>query len=355
MNHLSTVEFPRWLDHVSPTDTRIKRLIVVASGYERRASYWSQKVLGILKPSRTNQWCVIGFTDHKEDLSRVENDAFYRSTGLDIQEFPSHDDTGVVSHVQNSVSRLIEQFPHSELEVHVDYSSLPRTWYRSIYNEIEKTLVTRALLYFWYSSGIYDGLEYPTAGVSDVEIFSGRASLRSKDRTHIFGLGFDRIRSSAIFRVLDPQRLVCFYADPGIRPDYVERVINDNRDIIAAAELVFTAPINDFALAFGRIAGIAREFASLGDVILVPDGPKPLVLASSLVPDFLAQNGLVSLHVRRRKIGEAGTVDVMPAGEIYGFLVRGAVQDSESAPNSSEVLNDQFGHVSATVEHGTKR
>jgi hypothetical protein len=340
LSNLSTVEFFQWLNCVAPSDTSIKRLIVVASGYERRSSYWSQKVLGILKPSPTNQWCVLGFTDHKDDLCRIANDSFYRAEQLNIDEFPSDDDARVVAYVRDAVTRLTEQYPNSEIEIHIDYSSIPRTWYCAIFSEIERSLDESGRLYFWYSAGIYDGIEYPTAGVSDVELFSGQPSLRCRDRTHIFGLGFDRIRSSAIFRVLDPQSLVCFYADPGIRPDYVKRVIDDNRDIIAAGRLVFSVPIHDFALAFGRIAGVAREFAALGDVILVPDGPKPLVLASSLVPGFLGKSGVVSLHVRHRKIAEAAKVGVQAAGEIYGFSVRGTVDDLKSTSNGSKIRND---------------
>jgi hypothetical protein len=70
---------------------------------------------------------------------------------------------------------------------------------------------------------------------------------------------------------------------------------------------------------------MTREFSALGDVILVPDGPKPLVLAASLVPEFLCKPGIVSFHVRRRKTEHLSTVDVSAAGDIYGFSVNGVV------------------------------
>jgi hypothetical protein len=326
MHGLACVDFSIWHSQLSPADTRKKRLFVTVSGYEERASYFSRKVLGVIGPSETTKWLTLGFTDHKDDPGRLENDAFFSSHGLLVREFPSHDQRGALAFVRETATRLMEQFPRSELEIHVDYSSMPRVWYCFLFDGLEAMLGPNASLYFWYSAGIYDGTEYPTAGVSDVEVFSGKPTLNAGDRTHIFGLGFDRIRSSAIFRVLDPQRLVCFYADPGIRTDYVQRVIEDNRDIIAAATLVFTVPISDFGLAFGRIASMARQFVKDGDVILVPDGPKPLVLASSLVPGFLDRDGIVSLHVKRRKIGETGKVNVRPAGEIYGFQVGGGVR-----------------------------
>lgn len=140
-------------------------------------------------------------------------------------------------------------------------------------------------------------------------------------------MGFDRIRASAIFRVLDPQNLVCFYGEPGVRHEYVERVRSDNRDLLAAARYEFSVPVNNFPVAFSRIADIARDFSRLGDVVLVPDGPKPLVLASSLVPQFFEKRGIVSLHVRRRKDQLSPSLDIRASGSIYGFSVHGVKEN----------------------------
>jgi hypothetical protein len=185
----------------------------------------------------------------------------------------------------------------------------------------------------WYAGGIYDGAEFPTAGVSDISLFCGQPTITPRVRTHIFGLGFDRIRASAIFRVLDPQKLVCFYGDPGIRHDYVERVREDNRDLLAAAQFDFVAPIGNFPEAFSRVADVVRDFSRLGDVILVPDGPKPLVLASSLVPEFFGRRGIVSLHVKRRKDQLSEGLNIEASGSIYGFSIAGT-QDGGDSPHA---------------------
>jgi hypothetical protein len=323
MFDLKSQSFVCWADD-AVSNTRRKRIFLVVSGYEHRSSYWSQKVMETFLPPEENQWIVVGFTDRKKDLNRPLNDEFYSGHGFNINEFPSNDSVGISILVSAKLEALLKLSPESGIEVHVDYSSMPRLWYCSLFSTLERELRTKDRLFFWYASGLYDGAEYPTAGVSDISVFSGRPSLQSRARTHIFGLGFDRIRASAIFRVLDPQTLICFYADPGIRPEYVRRVTTDNRDLIAAAKFTFCVPVSDFANAFGHITSISRESYVAGDVVLVPDGPKPLVLASSLVPEFLDRTGIVSLHVRRRKFDQAGPVDVVAAGEIYGFSVAGS-------------------------------
>ena len=198
---------------------------------------------------------------------------------------------------------------------------MPRRWYCQLFDMLVRETRQVDKVFMWYSGGYYDGAEFPTAGISDVSLFSGRPSLNPSVRTHIFGLGFDRIRASAIYRVIDPQSLVCFIG--GFRDDYYNRVKNDNFDLLAAARQVFTAPVTDFPSAFARITEVTREYAAEGDVILVPDGPKPLVLASSLVPSLLNRIGIVTLHVRSRKSPDAGRINVPPSGDIFGFSVMG--------------------------------
>src|SRR5262249_4156759 len=135
-----------------------------------------------------------------------------------------------------------------------------------------------------YTPGKYQETSYPTAGTSDFRIFSGRPTLSAPSRTHFFGLGFDRIRSQAIWSVLDPHNLVCFYADPAAEPAYVARVKRDNREALNAAAYTFKVPMDDFVIAYSKLMATVQQFRSMGDVIIVPDGPKPLVLASSIVP-----------------------------------------------------------------------
>ncbi len=70
-----------------------------------------------------------------------------------------------------------------------------------------------------------------------------------------------------------------------------------------------------------KLSEIATEFLLLGNVILIPDGPKPLIFAISLIPDILCKSGLTCLHISRNsEYFEA--VDVTATGTVYGFSIR---------------------------------
>lgn len=323
-NQLRQQALEAWLDEIAIKDKQPIRLIICSSGYESRASHWARKVLTKMKQDAGCTLRVFGFKDRKHDGARQSNDIFFIDSGFEMAEFSSDAEYNIGEKLTSYIREMHKSSTSSDVEVHIDYSSMPRSWYCALFKAAHKHLRKRDKLFMWYSGGAYEGEAFPTAGVSDISLFSGKPTITPKVRTHIFGLGFDRIRASAIFRVLDPQNLVCFYGEPGVKHEYVERVRSDNRDLFSAARYEFSVPVDNFPEAFSRIADMTREFARQGDVILIPDGPKPLVLASSLIPDFFDQRGIVSLHVRRRKDQDSPVLNVNASGSVYGFSVSGS-------------------------------
>lgn len=314
LRHLNSVTYSRWRSEPS---SGVRELCVCVSGYEARSITWAHNTGS--NPNRS--WTIFGFSEMPKVLSRSKNDAFYLDSDRQISCFSRDDSEGVINHLLTEIDRLrSDDLP---LHVHVDYSCMPRRWYCNLPRALERVLRGQDKAFFWYTAGEYSVGDYPTAGVSDFHVFDGRSSLSAKFRTHLFGLGFDRIRANAICSVLDPQYLICFYADPGVREEYVAKVRSDNADILRQGNLNFTVPICDFAGAFTKLCAVVYDFHQLGDVILVPDGPKPLILASSLIPMVLGGDGLVCFHVARRKTGDLQPVDVNPTGECYGFSFEG--------------------------------
>ncbi len=295
------------------------RLFIVTSGYEARNISWINKTLHNSDLERNASYLIVGFEEFPQSLSRPRNDEFYRNKDLPISILSSEKQGAFLELVNKTVEKFLINSADKPVEVHVDYSCMPRLWYCSLPMLLEKALRRKDSVYFWYTLGIYPDKEYPTAGVEDFHVFSGKPSLGANFRTHIFGLGFDRIRSQAIWSIIDPQNLVCFYADPAAKSEYITRVKRDNSNVLSAANYVFTVPINDFVHAYSKIAAIASEFSDLGDVILVPDGPKPLILAASLVPLRLGKNGITCFHVQRRKAENFKPVDVEALPESVGF------------------------------------
>ena len=304
--------------------TPMYRFCIVCSGYERRSTFWIRESWDKMAVSGKSECFAVGFEDFKKTLSRPDNDEFYQSKNIQLFPCSSTDVERFNGTLRSTVQKFIEAAGDQPVEVHIDYSCMPRGWYCNIPMLLEELMRPRDRVYFWYSPGRYPNTEYPTAGTSDFKVFSGRSTLNCIARTHFFGLGFDRIRSHAIWSVIDPSQLVCFYANPAADPAYVTRVLEDNREILASAQYCFTVPLADFAFIFSKIMSAVKQFLVSGDVVLVPDGPKPLILASSLIPLSIASNsGVVCFHVSHRTPTDFTPVDVDVQGMPLGFSFDG--------------------------------
>ena len=305
-------------------DSKKRYIFISVSGYETRSTFLFQKFIKINKNINKKdnvKFCILGFDSRKSEGNRLNNNKIYKNLSLDIVDFSSSDMQSVKEYVLREVEGIREKDTSSALDIHLDYSSMPRLWYCGLFQLLNEKLLPNDTLYMWYSEGKYSELEFPTASMDgDINIFSGAPTLAPLYRTHLLGLGFDRTRASAIFRVLDPQHLVCFY---GGKKEYIERAISDNRDLIDVSDFCFEAPLDDFPTAFSKLVDVTRELSDMGDVILVPDGPKPLVLASFLVPGYLKKRGLVVFHIKKHSSPKLKIVDVSATGEIYGFSVSG--------------------------------
>lgn len=309
----------------SSSAENVKRLFVVASGYESRSRALAEKVL-VSSHSANATFLVYGFTEYKEMGSRQENDMFYGKNKLDVIPCSANDADSFLGSLDKAVTSIANT-PNIQLEVHIDYSCMPRKWYCNIPLLLSRVLRANHRAYMWYTPGVYPKPEYPTAGIHDFTVSSGHPSLSPSFRTHLFGLGFDKVRSAAIHSVLDPEHLICFYADPAVNPQYATRVREDNEDVLAAASHILTVPLHEFVTAYSMLGSLVREYRAKGDVILVPDGPKPLILAASLIPQTHGGDGVVCFHVTRGKTPVFMPIDVLPLGDAFGFSFCGAGTD----------------------------
>ena len=79
--------------------------------------------------------------------------------------------------------------------------------------------------------------------------------------------------------------------------------------------------LNDFEFMVSKMCETANELLPSGDIILIPDGPKPLIFAMSLVPLMIEKNGITCLHITRNK-DHFEAVDVYATGVVCGFIIK---------------------------------
>lgn len=291
-------------------------LFVCVIGYEPRSYYLLQENLETRNSTNT---LIFKLDDDKleqklkneiEDSDLKIVDCEYNNTNKFKQE--------VIVFFQENLQK------HKRISLCVDYSSMPTSWYCSVPIFLKDYINERSKITFFYTAGSYPNKyeNYPTAGIDSISVFSG-ITLPAVDikRYHIMGLGYDKIRTETVKSIIEPDLLIICYAynpdDDSIRSN----IYNLNKNIIEGSLLSVALPINNFCGMVDKISEIVYEQLRDGQVVLIPDGPKPLIMAMSLISDLIKRDGVTCLHISRNS-SHFSKIHVTPrVNDIFCFQV----------------------------------
>jgi hypothetical protein len=290
-------------------------LFVFSCGYEKRSVSQLQYLQENAKAHDIKYVCF-SFEDYKTSGSRVENDELLVRSGIVPIELDGQDCSTAWEVIKNHYYDEL----NGEAQIYIDYSSMPRSWYCMLaVKMIMGELGEHAALI--YSHGKYFDAQYPCVGYGEFHKFSGRPKITSCSEVNVFGLGFDSIRSHGIWTFLDPQLSVTVIARSPNNAEHCERVKRENSEILFSSDSIHEVDVNKFSNMLATLVDLSRKYQTYGDVALVPDGPKPMVAAMSLVPFFLNESGVYCWHVGHVKPDDYEPIDIDFSGEFFGFGV----------------------------------
>lgn len=321
-------------EHFLQVTEKHEVLFVFASGYEARSTYLTRFLAdsGGLVRVRV---LALTFPDYADIASGPINRDLLRQLDIEAMIVPDSGAGLVVSAVRAAVDQMLKE--GVSVRAVIDYSSMPRRWYCALLLHFMTESPVNA--HFWYVQGQFPGGEYPCVGYGDFNVFSGRPHVTRTKEVHIFGLGFDSTRTYGIWNFLDPQHTCCLIGESDFNRDLVKKVYTLNHEILLAAEVTENVRFDDFPRLLSGIIDLARKCTAIGDVCLVADGPKPIVLAMSVAPHIFALPGVSSWHIAHVKPDGYVPVDVKPTEHVYGFSVQTARSDAESKLRRTNFTN----------------
>lgn len=295
-------------------------ILICALGYECRSYYLLEKNLATRNRSNT---LIINFDDlQKEGLP---SSLLCGIDALDLKIETCSYAQG--EKFQDDVIAFLNEVVERETtrKIYIDYSAMPRNWYCALPRRIENEIQNKCLeLVFIYVAGTYPEKyeSYPTAGIDRLKLFSGGALPRiDSQRTHLIALSYDTRRTQSLLSMLEPEFLiVCYAYDTPEKKAEIEEV---NQDIIRRSSASVALPINDFVYILQKMNEIIIEQTREGQIIIIPDGPKPLIFAMSL-SSILANidDDITCLHINRNELLAKNKVKVLAReNEIYGVKI----------------------------------
>ena len=292
---------------------------IFAIGYERRSYYLLDYLMEHFPSAQKLVFVLNDYFKHDHVVQKINQ---LQEMQIEFHVVDYLQSADVNTCILNAISAVSEK--EKTLNIHIDYSSMPRSWYCGLPISLTKIMKNEDRVFFWYSEGKYPDTheEYPSAGIDSFSLFAGKPSLQiDNNRIHVVALGYDVIRTQAILSITDPSYLVaCFAYDPR-RDGFLESLHEVNKPILTRAAMTLSLHLDDFEFMVSKMCETANELLPIGDVIIIPDGPKPLIFAMSLVPNLIDKNGVTCLHITRNK-EHFEAVNVEATGVVCGFIVK---------------------------------
>jgi len=294
-------------------------IFVCALGYESRSHYLLLRNIETRDSSNT---LIIFFNDLDKSslpstiLQRIEIKQIHCVT-CSYEEGEKADDV-IVEFIDKSTQN------NTDKKIHIDYSSMTRTWYCNLPQRIEcAPFAANVELFFWYVAGEYPDIyeSYPTAGIDCLSIFHGGVlPMIDCQRTHIIALSYDAIRTESILSIVEPEYLVVCYASNAADASKKDEVEYINKDIIRRAAVSVVLPVDNFVFMLSKLNEIIHEQTTNGQVILIPDGPKPIIFVMSLISLLVdIEDAVTCLHVKRNQNISNNKISVIARkNEIFG-------------------------------------
>jgi hypothetical protein len=293
-----------------------RSLLISFVGYEERSIFLLKKSLKI-----GVKWTkIFTFSNSQEAFSLASNLKWAGAKKLTLTETSRCKLREGLYSILKAIRVLKRANKIECLDVHIDYSSLPREWYCMLFWRLSRRKGIR--LFGWYVAGSYKMADtYPCVGVGEWEIFFSQSRITSRSRSTILGLSLDWVRTLGIIDRLNSDEYYAVAASPlrgGGMKDILEKL---NYEIISGSQNFTFLPIEDFSRMFFGVRDIILHLLGVSDVEVVADGPKPLVLAMTLAAATFGRPGVHCWHVRHAENAPLLEVTVADSEAVHGFNI----------------------------------
>lgn len=256
-------------------------------------------------------------SDHIKEFAFPENKSYYIDQGYEI--------IPVETKVPD-IANILKDFQTETINIVFDCTSMSPRWYYEIFRYLSDShdRFSEARLRFVYTMACYEDQGPPRKVKRIKEFLNTESRLNgNKKKALILGLGHEDHICESIYKMVNPEKLFLFYADPPVDKQFVEKVFVNNHALINQTPIrnLIAYPIRNGQLIYqcmiDTILPLRNEYA----ITLIPQGPKIFSVVAMLVhlvyPDAMISYPVFKKPpaVDRRPCGEPVVLDVLFEGE----------------------------------------
>lgn len=298
-------------------------IIVAASGYEPRCTHLVSRLISQWRcdPQEFGRKLVLlEFASQQDIETRRQADAFFLNLEP-LWRLKVAKESGYEVHLTVESALATLQGGAAHRRIVIDYSAMSRMLYLSL---LQLAAAGHELL-FSYSIGEYGEAaeRYPISAVGAVQSVPGFEGLayHSRPHLHVFGLGYDGVGTLALSDRLEAQRVIVFWAEPGVTAAASGIAKDRNSRLIERAAAHFCRDIRDVRGVVSVLSQIAFETSVSDKLVFVPVGPKPHILACAIVAARFEHVTLLAPY-----LGAGGIRSKFPEIQATGEVIISRVQ-----------------------------
>ncbi|HER08636.1 MAG TPA: hypothetical protein ENO20_06960 [Bacteroides sp.] len=282
-------------------------LFITTLGFESRATHIARLMGGL-----TCRKIALSATENLKEHSFQENRIFFESAGFEIRP--------IVSGIPDFGS-MLSPSGEGNVNILVDCTSMPQLWYFELFrwfSENQEYYAT-ASIRFVYTLAQYVEPGPPQKVKRLVDFAKSEiAAGTKKKKALLLGLGHEESLCESIYRLVRPDLLYLFYADPPVDKQFVEKVFVNNHSLINEVPIrnLIAYPIRNGQVIYQNLVDVILPLRNEYAISLFPQGPKIFSVAAMLIhlsyPDTRISYPVIKKRpvIDRHAIGEPVILDV---------------------------------------------
>ncbi len=264
------------IQHIDPSQVSDFKadVYITTLGYETRGTLVSTyfENLSCRKVALTTEQCPNVF-------SYEANKAYFLETGFELITVE-----GDVPDVEALLGGLTAREPG----VVVDCTSMPVSWYYQFFKWYDDRQVVSGLVRMRIVYTMADFVDLDkNLKVKELSQFLPAESKNSMDRKKalLLGLGQEKYIGEAIVKIVQPDKLFLYYADPPVDKKFVELTFVNNHKLISTIPIknLISYPIRNGQVIYQSLIDTILTLRNDHSIILIPHGPKIFSVVAMLI------------------------------------------------------------------------
>ncbi len=256
-------------------------------------------------------------SDHIKEFSFNENRTYYLEQGYEI--------ISVETKVPE-IGEILKNFSRESINIVFDCTSMSQRWYFEFFKWFSENQdeYTTAKLRFVYTMSRYEDPD-PSRKVKRIKDFI-KTEIKSKQKKKqalILGLGHEENICENIYKMVNPDLLYLYYADPPVNKQFVEKVFVNNHALINETPIrnLIAYPVRNGHSIYQSLVDTILPLRTDYDITLIPQGPKIFSVLAMLIhfgyPDTRIRYPVFKKPpaVDRHPYGEPVVLDILFEGE----------------------------------------